>query len=683
MFINFFSRQKKEDKEVFLLLYLKEEEGEVWIVEKEEDSLLLRVKKNFFYSNAFENLVEDVDTVLQQVEQEQPALAAKVSKTIFLLTNVFVEKEKEEIKKIYLEKLKDLTKKLELKPLGYLEVGTTVVNRLEKKEGLPLSFILIEIGKTTFRFLVRKAGRTVFEEDFPKTDDFLFDFYDALEKVKDFSPLPVRLLLLDGKETKKIKELLSSHHFKEEFFIHPPRIEVIQQKMIEEMVIDFLNQQLLGEERKEQVAVRTETKEKEEEKKEVMGFIIGEDIAMKKEDFGKKDTIANFSERLFTVYVSMSDFFKKRVNFAVGGKKIFLGVFISLFIFTSLFIDEYFFHQASVTLYLPTKKIEKEIKIELSWEKIEVLKTLLKEEKRISTKGEKTVGEKAKGEVNLYNYTFSEKELKAGTPLLANGLQFVLETDVKIASASQIGEMRQPGKVKAAVSATFIGEEGNVKKGTVFQVGDLPSDDFFAKNENDFSGGVKRKVKVFSAEDKAQLERQLTEAIEKKSKSYFNQQKDEKVFLEDLTKIEIKNKIFSKEVGEEASTVLGRIEAELVYYFLPKKQLQEKLGEQLGKMVPAGFAIDKKKINYRLKEIKKEEEKVDLVFDCETVAVKKIDRERIKKDLVFVRVKDLKNIFTKKYQIDKILYKNEKKIPLFSDRLPLFIKNIKLNEESF
>lgn len=689
MIFSKFLANKKPEKQHYLGVVLKEKDGEVWILEQNDSFLNLKIKKKFFYSNGFENITEDIDLVLTTLEQEKASLVKDVKKTIFFLSGFFVD-ENGAIKKIYLAKLKDLVKKLELEALGYIEIMAAIIEQLEKKEGLPLSFIFLEIGKTSFRFLVRKAGKTVFKMDFSKTDDFLFDFYEALTRVKDQSPLPIRVMLYDDGDLKKEKGLLLNHAFKDDYFIQSPRIEVFSEQEIEAMLINSFVYQL--------GATPAFPYEKEEpvEEKEVMGFFIGADIGQTKNQIPINQQIDQSKK---------ADFFHPRLGKWFGlplallkkiklrGEKLssFLfikrlrvpslisaGVFLILGIF---FIDEYFFHQAKVTVYLPMKKVEDQIEINTTLAKFNQTKTTIKTEEAVSVTGEKTIGEKAEGEVNLYNYTFKEKNLNAGTTLEANELKFVLEVDVKVASASQVGEMRQPGKNKVSLSATFIGEEGNLKKGTVFKVANLPIDDFFAKNDNDFSGGAKRKVKFFSPEDKEKLDTLITQSLEKKAKLYLNDKKKNNYYIDDLTAIEIKNKVFSKEVGEETEKVSVTAEANIIYYFIDKNSLTARLTSVLQNKLPKGYVFNQSKINYRLIEVKKNNNEIGLTFDCRGNGVKKIDSDKIKKSLVFAAENKLEKIFVDQYQVEKVSYVNEKKIPLFNHRLPIFVKNIKLVEE--
>ena len=71
--------------------------------------------------------------------------------------------------------------------------------------------------------------------------------------------------------------------------------------------------------------------------------------------------------------------------------------------------------------------------------------------------GKKKIGDPSKGTVTLYNKTTTARSLKKGTILTAKSLQFTLDTDTSVASASEsIGSITF-GKISTAVTAVDIG----------------------------------------------------------------------------------------------------------------------------------------------------------------------------------------------------------------------------------
>jgi hypothetical protein len=114
-FRRFFANTNNDKKNYYLGIVLKEKNGEIWILEENNLFLNLNIKRNFSYSNGFENITEDIDSILTTIEEEKSFLR-DIKNTIFFLSGFFVD-EAGLIKKIYLAKLKDLVKNLELKKL--------------------------------------------------------------------------------------------------------------------------------------------------------------------------------------------------------------------------------------------------------------------------------------------------------------------------------------------------------------------------------------------------------------------------------------------------------------------------------------------------------------------------------------------------------------------------------------
>ena len=114
MNLPFFS-SKKNIKDVFFGLFLKESQGCGYILVQDEHGVTVKTKKKFQYSDSWEHLTEDVDEILYKLEQETQC---HVEKTIFFLFSHLIDESVKEIKRPYLQKIKELSKNLEFKPVG-------------------------------------------------------------------------------------------------------------------------------------------------------------------------------------------------------------------------------------------------------------------------------------------------------------------------------------------------------------------------------------------------------------------------------------------------------------------------------------------------------------------------------------------------------------------------------------
>lgn len=176
-------------------------------------------------------------------------------------------------------------------------------------------------------------------------------------------------------------------------------------------------------------------------------------------------------------------------------------------------------------------------------------------EVQTSSSGEKVIGEKAKGDITLYNRTYETKSITAGTAFTdAKGTVFLLNDDVTIASAS--GVPVQDGKRPASVTAQSVGTEANIDKNTKLTTDDIPESEVYAVSSEDFSGGFKKVVVVFSDDDKKKLETLAKQSLLREIKTQFRKNHaDSDILFEQTVSVKSATKDYSAKVGEEARTV--------------------------------------------------------------------------------------------------------------------------------
>src|SRR3989338_5807456 len=130
---------KKENKDYFLSLILRNEKAKAVIFEKSGDT----IKYINDAEEDFENTIEDATTeeflnVLDKaITSAESALPQNIEthKTLLALKQSWIEDNK--IKKEYLEKLKKAGEELSLDPIGFLVFSESIVNLIQKEEGAP------------------------------------------------------------------------------------------------------------------------------------------------------------------------------------------------------------------------------------------------------------------------------------------------------------------------------------------------------------------------------------------------------------------------------------------------------------------------------------------------------------------------------------------------------------------
>src|SRR3989338_10311354 len=270
MRIPFFS--KKEQKEFYLGIFLKEDQGVLMIFLKESDRLELVDREKFTYTNGWENLTDDIDEALYKLEKN---LESEIKKTIVFVYSHLVDEKIGDIKPVYLQKIKQLVKALELQAMGYVECFESISFYLEKNEQISLTAILIEIDKTQLGIFVYKGGKIDSRKILARTDDIISDLSEGFEGIKKKTILPARIILYDSGNLDDTATKILSHRWSSDFFVQIPKVDILS----EDEVINGL-MGIFGEQIKNQIQVKKEDN-KEREKRETLGFFLNIDVGEK------------------------------------------------------------------------------------------------------------------------------------------------------------------------------------------------------------------------------------------------------------------------------------------------------------------------------------------------------------------------------------------------------------------
>ena len=260
-----FLNKSSFDENNYLGLLLKENEGIVYFLKVIDSNPSIVIKERFNYTNGWDNLLEDIDEVLYRLELK--GYKSPDSSIFFVYSNL-IDKYKKEIKKEYLLKVKELVKNLELKPLGYIEIHDAVIELISSKEGIPITSILIEVDSKSLSIFLYKNNKLLQLEQVEKKQDILESIIPAFERLRLENMLPSRILIYDSKNVDNEVSSLISHSWSKEIFIQHPKVEIINENELTNSLINVFSKQLSSEKPKV---------EKEPQKKQVMGFTVGQD----------------------------------------------------------------------------------------------------------------------------------------------------------------------------------------------------------------------------------------------------------------------------------------------------------------------------------------------------------------------------------------------------------------------
>jgi hypothetical protein len=402
---------------------------------------------------------------------------------------------------------------------------------------------------------------------------------------------------------------------------------------------------------------------------------------------------------------AVKHFFKKNrksMKIGIGGG---LLVLLALFLFFYLFLS-------NVTIEItPNQQVlQKNVEIILDPQaeasdfsqnlmKVSLVQKEVSGEDVASTTGVSLVGEKAKGKVELFNKTFTDKTFAAGTSLKYENddesVLFVLDEEVTVPAAESEEEEKEGergrvtdidyGSLEVTVTARDIGAEANIKEDSKLLVANFSEDTYSATAIENFTGGFSREVRVVSPDDLSNLLNQLREELNQIAADEFQAESKDGTYFVPTGNSEIINSQYDYEEGDEIETLSlsMTLEVEAVQYSSDDlKQLAE---EVLLLELPENYVfVDEKPSLLSGEPVLMDDDSDRLVLDAELSAKAKanIDSNLIQDLVVGKTVEEAKNNLKEQELIDQaeiifqpsFMSKFFYKIPKDSARFNLLIK---------
>lgn len=592
-----------------------------------------------------EELVSSADTALSTIVSNLPEDADEPSKTVFGVSSNWVKDG--EIKKEFLAKLKKLCSELSLQPTGFVTLPEAISHFVKTEEGSPLSAVLVGITNENLEVSVFRLGRLVGTSHVARSVSVFDDVIEGLTRFASDDNLPSRFILYDGKEGEledARQSLLSSQwdELEKIKFLHTPKVELFNpEKKVIAVSLGGASEMggvtgVAGEEEEE-------TKQEDLNKEEVenvqvptsgisaqdVGFVVGEDIKdakvtpneegpqEKREDVVhaqpqpdsqqvsqeshpqsfKMGGITNFFSKL---KISVTAFFAGKKLPEAGSRTFLFGGIFFVVVLVGLFLAWWFLPKATVTIYVSPKKLDEKVSFTVDSSASSVdfvkktlpgktIKTFVSGDKTKSTSGTKTVGERAKGTVEIRNGTSSPIRFSAGTTIASSNLEFTLDNSASVSAALSPGS---PGTATVDVTASDIGAEYNLGKDETFSVSNYPKAEVDAVAQNDFSGGSSREISAVSESDQKTLLDDLTAELKDKAKSDLISKVGADETLIDGSLVATPSaKQFSNKVGDEADTLKLSLDLDVDGVVVKKQDLFDLANEILKGSIPQGFVL--------------------------------------------------------------------------------------------
>ncbi len=222
--------KKQSQKELFASLLLDEEyvAAALWEIGDKGVPSILASDSKACGENNWEARIDAVDAVLATIENK--AGVTDYSKVVLGLPLGYLTPTGEISKEIR-PHMKQMTRELELTPIGFVSIHQALVYRLKKDEGVPPSVILLGISKESIGVSLYRVGILAGQETFTRSGDIAINVEEVLKQFKHLEVLPARILLYgsDGKYLEEIKSELMRYPWTTRVnFLHFPKIEIIK-----------------------------------------------------------------------------------------------------------------------------------------------------------------------------------------------------------------------------------------------------------------------------------------------------------------------------------------------------------------------------------------------------------------------------------------------------------------------
>ena len=205
--------------------------------------------------------------------------------------------------------------------------------------------------------------------------------------------------------------------------------------------------------------------------------------------------------------------------------------------------------------------------------------------------------------------------------------------------------------------------------------------DLEAKNDKDFSGGTERDIDAVSKDDQSELLKSLTDELKKEAKEKLQDQiEPSEKFLDQSLKENTVDKIFDKEIGEEADNVALKLTFEVTQTAYKDDDLYQFLNEYVKNQVPTDYEFESNKssLNVASTEVKKDGS-VIATINYRAFLLPKIDINEFRKKIVGKSTNQLEEAIKSLADKHIIGYQlSYRKLPMVN-LLPFLEKNIQVN----
>lgn len=623
-----------------------------------------------------ETLIKGADESLSSCIQNLPENVPEPSKTVFGVPSSWVEDG--QIKREHLDKVRLICNKLSLNPTGFVVLPEAIAHFEKSEEKTPMNGVLIGIYPQSLDVSLFRLGNLVGSVNVARSVNVVDDVVEGLARFESTEILPSRFLLYDAKmhDLEDLKQNLIKADWNDMSnkvkFLHTPQVEILESKA-KMAAVSLAGASETGSANKVVFGGKEKTEEKKELLKdspdnnieglvdpEALGFRVGEDINLPEKVQAKSEILPKQPKKVLS----------EKLN-SLGVKKIisenllFIAVIVLFFLLVGCFVIFWFLPKAVVTVYVTPQKIESKeaIKFDTTANSINAssltvpaknISTSVSTDKTKTTTGTAIVGTPAKGSVTFYNVG-GATTIPAGTVLTGTNLNFTLNNDVNVASASGAASA---ATVDGNITASGVGADYNLASGTFFTVGNFSSSLLQAKNNSDLTGGTSQEVTAVSKDDINSLVNDLTNELTNDGESNLKTNLSPGTYLVDNSiNLTITGKDFDHQVGDQTSTVKLSITGKVSGLTVSQKDMFDLANQVFGSKIPSGYSLSINNIDFKF-----ESKDVDFMINL----LPNINANKLKTSITGISLNNLKSVLEKIPGYQDYHVQSKSKIPLFN-----------------
>lgn len=605
-------KHNKEEIEYLLALVISENRIDAALWEKNHQGARVLKTSQAAYEGTWEKAIDAADSAISDIESALPENAS-LKKTVFGLFPRYLTDD--HIKDNHLKELKQLTSALSLTPVGFVDTPTAISHALTRDENTQQTVVLIGLEERHMTVSLFKIGKLVESVTVPRSSMPSTDVEKALQHFTNVEVLPSRMLLYGtASDLEGIKNDMLSYPWAEKAnFLHFPKIEILPDDYLVKAVVAASATELTPHQEAEvetPAVVPSTTPTPNEPAEPPPETAVAEavraphtttakDLGFTPDEQTQEDEYVSMDEetahenvappppaptkpRFATRLPQLPRFSFALPNFS-GGNLSFrlpvvprIGLVIGLVVLLLLLVGggvagAWFLPKATVRILVQPQTFDKteELTVDTNASVLDIEKKVLpgtivetdiSGTETVPATGEKIVGDRAQGEVTVFNKTLNTKNFSKGTVLTSGNLEFTLDDDVTVASASESLSSLTYGSSKAQVTASDIGTASNLPANSDFSFEGLPTTSYTARNENALSGGTSREITVVSRADQTEAQEAVTvELTDKAAQELMNTLDPAQKLLDNSLTTEVTEESYSHEIGEEATELTANI----------------------------------------------------------------------------------------------------------------------------